>query len=169
MKNILIISATSKTNLSLANKIKLILDKEKKDTHILNLDKIKLPLYTESNYNNVSKTVENQIKNITLNFIESNALVICAPEYNGSIPPIITNVIAWISVSTKYWKDGFNNKNALITTSSGGEGMKFCKSMKIQLEHLGMIVFKEFISTNNNNPFDKKKSSKILKQFIKNI
>ena len=60
----------------------------------------------------INKKEENfdTINKLTNAFIESSGLIICAPEYNGSIPPIITNMIAWISVSTDNWRDGFNKK-----------------------------------------------------------
>ena len=41
-------------------------------------------------------------------------MIICAPEYNGSTPSIVTNTISWISVTTDYWRGAFLNKTGLI-------------------------------------------------------
>ena len=170
MIKILIISATSKTNLKLSEDIKEILSTQNDvKSSILNLDTLDLPLYSESNYNSKKSKVKDVIDNIIDKFINADGIIVCGPEYNGSIPPIISNTIAWISVSTEHWRDGFKDKNAFIATSSGGPGKKFIKSMDIQLDHLGMKVFKEFISVSTSYPINFEKSTKVLKQFIKNI
>ena len=91
------------------------------------------------------------------------------PEYNGSIPPIVNNAIAWISGSTNYWRDAFNNKITLIATSSGGPGTKFITAMKSQFEYLGCIVMPRALSSNESNPLNIESTEKILKQFIKII
>ena len=167
-KKILIISATSNNNLDLSRKIKSLISEDfDYDIEIINLEDYSLPLFTEKVFeiekNNYSETIEK----LTSTMAKSSGIIFCAPEYNGSIPPIVTNFIAWVSVSTKYWKDAFNNKVALISTFSGGNGGKFISSMKLQLEHLGAIVISENIIANNNTPLKVDSTKKILKQFIK--
>ena len=125
MIKILIISATSKTNLKLSEDIKEILSTQNDvKSSILNLDTLDLPLYSESNYNSNKSKVKDVIDNIIDKFINADGIIVCGPEYNGSIPPIISDTIAWISVSTEHWRDGFKDKNAFIATSSGGPGKK---------------------------------------------
>ena len=46
--------------------------------------------------------------------------VICAPEYNGSIPPILSNFIAWLSISGDDFRNLFNGQPIAIATFSGG-------------------------------------------------
>ncbi len=108
-----------------------------------------------------------EIKEITDQFVESSGLIFCVPEYNGSIPPIVTNLIAWISVSTEYWKDGFKDKTCFIASSSEGDAAKFHIAMKNQLEHLGSVVIPESISVYSSNPYNSKSTRKILKYFVK--
>ena len=165
MKKILIISATSKTNFILAKQIKNIIDQNNILSTLIVLEDLNLPLYSEKNHKCDSLANE-AINRITDKLINADALILCAPEYNGSIPPIVTNMIAWISVTTDYWKDGFNNKFGFIGTSSGGEGKKFFKSIRLQLEHLGMTVFNKTIVVNTNKPFNEDNAINILKQFI---
>ena len=50
------------------------------------------------------------VKIVTNKIIGCDGLILCGPEYNGSITPIINNSIAWISMSTDYWRDAFLNK-----------------------------------------------------------
>ena len=70
-------------------------------------------------------------------------------------------------MSTKYWRDGFNNKIGMICSHSGGQGTKFITSMKLQLEHLGMTIIARNIVLDSSKKFDIDSSKKILKQFIK--
>ena len=107
------------------------------------------------------------IDNIVSTLVGSDGIVICAPEYNGNIPPIVNNMIAWISVSTSNWRDGFINKISLVASNSGGAANKYNISMKNQLEHLGSVVYPRFICVNDNNPLNIKSVKKILKDFIK--
>ena len=72
--------------------------------------------------NDGSTNIKTAIKNTVGTISSTSSFVFCGPEYNGSIPPIISNTIAWISVSTEHWRDGFKDKNAFIATSSGGPG-----------------------------------------------
>tara|TARA_Y100000748_G_scaffold274424_1_gene249520 strand:- start:354 stop:674 length:321 start_codon:yes stop_codon:yes gene_type:complete len=103
---------------------------------------------------------------LTNKFVESDGIIICAPEYNGSTPPIVNNAIAWISTTTDYWRDAFNKKIALIGTNSGGPGTKYITIMKLQMEHLGCVVMPRAISENKSNPLNVESVNKILKQFI---
>ena len=166
MKKVLIISATLDSNYTLAKDLEKILIQLNIDVSTISLENFPLPLYTAKNSKLEKENYLQTITNLTQCFIDNKGIIICAPEYNGSIPPIIANAIAWISTSTEYWRDSFLNKIGLIATSSGGPGNKFLTSMKMQLEHLGTIVMPRFISVNNSTPLKKDSAEKILKQFI---
>lgn len=166
MKNILIISATLNSNLDLANKLNSLLNDENVKSKVIDLECFGLPIYHASNSDQNTEKYSKQIKELTDCLVQADGLIICAPEYNGSIPPIVNNAIAWVSVSTDYWRDGFNNKIGLVATSSGGAAIKYNTAMKNQLEHLGMIVLPRYISVTSNNPLNETSTKKILKQFI---
>ena len=145
MGKILIVSATRKTNYTLAKKLEeilLILDTE---ATVISLEDYELPLYTDDIYENKKDEYFDVVESLTKQFSDHKCLIICGPEYNGSTPPIITNAIAWISVSTDYWKDAFRDKVFLIASSSGGPGTKFIATMRLQLEHLGSMIISESI------------------------
>ena len=167
MKNILIISSTLKSNFKLAQDLKEILKINKNITcKIISLEDNMLPLYTDENFKKHKNTYEKVINMLTMSFINSDGIIFCAPEYNGSTPPILTNAIAWISTSTDYWRDAFTNKFAFISTSSGGPGNKLLLVLRVQLEHLGMIVHPRTISTSSNKTLDSDSVKNILKHFI---
>ena len=123
-------------------------------------------MYTDEVYNKEKDNYAKIVNDLTQLLINNKGIILCGPEYNGSSRPIITNAISWVSVSTKNWRDAFNNKVSLIGTSSGGPGTKFLISMKMQLEHLGSIVMPRTINVNSSNPLNKESAKKILNQFI---
>ena len=168
MKKILLISATSKTNYDLSKELKklLVTDFSGIDVKIISLEDYELPLYTAKNSTLNDKKSLNNIRTITDYLVESDGVIFAGPEYNGSIPPILVNTITWISTTTEYWRDAFLNKIGLIVTSSGGGGNKFLLTLKIQLEHLGMVVMPRNITINNSSPLKKDSAKKILKQFV---
>ena len=73
--------------------------------------------------------------------------VICAPEYNGSIPPVLTNAIAWLSVQGDDFRSLFNGRPIAMASFSGGGGMELLVSLRIQLTHLGaQVVGRQLLS-----------------------
>ena len=167
MKKIVIISATSETNFLLAQNILKFLNNHNVHIEILNIENYKLPLFNPSTIENDKKKCANKIKKITDAMLCSNGIIICAPEYNGNVPPVLSNAIAWISVTTSYWKDGFKNKNFFIASSSGGDAEKFQQSMQLQLEHLGANVFEKKIIINSSNKSINIDQKNDLKDFLK--
>ena len=168
-KNILIVSATSNNNLKLSNDIYSLIknsDLKSLDIEILNLEDYSFPIFTESFFDKNKNKYLDDVKIVTNKIIDCDGLILCGPEYNGSITPIINNSIAWISMSTDYWRDAFLNKIGLICTHSGGDGAKFLSSMKLQLEHLGVTVMPRYISVTNSKEFNNESAYKILKHFI---
>ena len=169
MKNILIVSATLKTNFVLANDLDKMIKVNNVNSQLISLEEYMFPIFTEEIFKSKKEKYIEKITELTKLFIDSDGIVICAPEYNGSIPPILINTIAWISMSTKYWRDAFNNKVTLISTSSGGLANKFLLSLRMQLEHLGAIVMPRSISVTESNPLNFVSANKILKQFINKL
>ena len=168
MKSVLIISATKGNNYLLANKLYDLIDcgVNKK---IIILEEYEVPLFVASTYEENKAKYKKIISMITDDLVKVDGVIVCAPEYNGSIPPILTNIIAWISVSTEYWRDAFLNKVALIATYSGGPANKFNIAIKNQLEHLGMVVIPRYISVNSKNPLNLESAKKILKQLLNHL
>lgn len=163
MINMLIISATSNKNLLLAENIKSLAENEKINSELINLENYSIPLYTSIEHN---KGIPSEVDLLTQKFIDTNAFIFCAPEYNGSIPPILTNLIAWISVSTDQWREVFNGKLGLLATHSGGQGTNILRAMRIQLEHLGVIILPRTIVINKHSDFNLESSRSKLRQLI---
>ena len=162
MNKILIISATKGNNLSLAKKIG---NYVSIDNEIISLEDFEMPLYVPKT--KIIKT--DAVKSLSELFIKSKGFIFCAPEYNGGSPPILTNAITWLSVSTDNWRSTFVNKIAIIATHSGGAGFKFLTSFRSQLEHLGTIVYPRNIVVNKDKKFSGQSVEDILNEFEKLI
>ena len=158
MTKILIISATSGNNLTLAEKIKDLFDIE---TGIISLEDYQLPLYTPK----VKLNNQNIVNDLCNKVTEASGFVFCGPEYNGGSAPILTNAITWVSVTTHYWRDAFNEKIGLLASHSGGGGDSFLMTFRKQLEFLGVIVYPRSIKVNKNKTFNIESSKKIVERF----
>ena len=164
-KSLLIVSSSGGKNFKLANSLKELVESAYPiTTKIINLELYKLPLYIPGidTDNEVAQELSQEFEN-------SNAFIFCAPEYNGGSPPILTNAITWLSVSTDNWRSTFVNKKAIIATHSGGAGFKFLTSFRSQLEHLGTIVYPRNIVVNKDKKFSGQSVKDILNEFEKLI
>ena len=166
MKNIVILTATKNSNYSLGENLIELINQEENQVVLSSFEDFNLPLFSASDYERLKQKHSSDIREITDLLVKADGVIICAPEYNGSIPPIVTNAIAWISVTTEYWRDAFVDKIGLIASSSGGPAIKYNTAMKNQLEHLGMVVIPRMINVSSSNPLKTESASKILKQFI---
>ena len=98
------------------------------NNELINLEEFDIPLYTPIEQ---KKGTNEFIQKLIPKFIKADGFIVVAPEYNGSIPPILSNLIAWISVSTEQWREVFNGKKALLGTHSGGGGNNILQSMNL--------------------------------------
>ena len=75
----------------------------------------------------------------------ADAFVIVSPEYNGSMPGILKNVIDWTS---RYRPQPFDSRHALLMSASPSlaGGNRGLWSLRIPLEHLGTRVFPDMFS-----------------------
>ena len=159
MFKVLIISATKGSNFVLSKNLGALLNCKNK---IITLEDFVMPLYTPE-LDNYDKSV---LKTLSEEFISSDGLIFCAPEYNGGSPPILTNTITWLSVSTSNWRDAFLNKKTLIASHSGGAGFRFLSTFRVQLEHLGAVVYPRNIIVNSSQKFNKHSAQKVLNGFM---
>ena len=163
MAKLLIISVTSRNNLILAKNIEKICNEINFNTDLINLEEYNIPLYTPIEQ---KKSIPKLINPIMKKFIEANGFIICSPEYNGSMPPVLTNIISWLSIMDENWRLVFNGKVGLLATHSGGGGNNLLQSLKIQLNHLGVIVLPRAIVVNNKINFDVTSSKEKIKKLI---
>ena len=77
--------------------------------------------------------------------LANDAFIIASPEYNGSMPGFLKNVIDWVS---RYRPQPFNERDALLMSASPSMmgGNRALWTLRMPLEHLGARVFPDMFS-----------------------
>ncbi len=163
-KNLLIITASDGENLKLANKFLSVGKQLNIKTDVLDLTDLDLPLFTPKKHAELG--VQTSIESLQNKMTSYSHWVICAPEYNGSIPPVLTNAIAWLSVQEKDFRKLFNGRPIAMASFSGGGCMELLISMRIQLTHLGAEVIGRQLASNSNNPAKDESIQDILQRLL---
>ena len=147
--DLLVLAASNGENLKLAQRFVAAAEQRQQRADLLDLTRLDLPLFTPR--------AERQDRNPTLIKLEQQLQqaprwVICAPEYNGSIPPVLSNAIAWLSVQGDDFRALFNGRPIAMATVSGSGGMELLVSLRIQLTHLGAQVVGRQLLANKSKP-----------------
>ena len=162
--DIIIISASNGKNLELSKKFLMKSNDLKLRSEILDLTELGIPLFNPRIHTN--KNIPDELQSLKSKLFRSEKWIICAPEYNGSIPPILSNFIAWLSISGDDFRKLFNGQPIAIATFSGGPGIELVTSLRIQLAHLGSQVLGRHLSSNFNKPADDKTIEDIINRLI---
>jgi NAD(P)H-dependent FMN reductase len=147
--DVLVISASNGENLKLAQRFVETAGTLGQSANLLDLTTIDLPLFTPRAQ---TQGTPEAIAPLEAQLMACPRWVICAPEYNGSIPPCLTNAIAWLSVQSNDFRALFNGRPIVIATFSGGGGMELLLSLRIQLTHLGAEVVGRQLISNFSKP-----------------
>lgn len=161
---LLICSASSGENKRLASRLLQWARDMDIDAQTVDLTEVDLPLYTPVRDDLGAPP---SVASLSATFAAAKGFFVCAPEYNGSIPPSLTNAIAWMSTQTDDFRALFNGKPLAMGTHSGGGGQKVLVAMRIQFSHLGCNVMGRELLTNKNKPLREESALSILRQLQK--
>lgn len=137
MKKVVIIAASNGHNLKLAKNFQDKYGELEAEAEIVDLAALDLPLYSPIAE---EKGIPENLDGLLTKLEAADALAVIAPEYNGGVPPTLTNFIAWTSRSSKDWRKYFNGKSTAIASFSGSGGVNVLNSMRVQLSYLGANV-----------------------------
>ena len=165
MSKIGILVASSNNNLKLGLKLKELALTLNYDTELINLVDLKLPLYStlEEQENGIPESVLDLASKI----LALKAFIVIAPEYNGVMPPVLNNAMAWTSRATKDWRDAFNEKIVALATHSGGGGAKGLQAMRIQFQHLGANILARELLTTYEKPLNEETAIAMINTLAK--
>lgn len=161
MKTITIIAGSNGKNLVLAKAFEEHLKSLGHKVHVVDVVAHDLPLYSPGQNGKVTGA---QVLEPFKEALAADAFVFTGPEYNGGIPPVLTNFIAWASTSAKDWRVHFNSKPAAIATHSGGDGAQFLIMLRLQLSYIGMNVLGRQINVNDRKPVDPATIAEVCRQ-----
>ena len=152
LPDLLVIAASNGENLKLAQRFASQASALGQKTEVLDLTTVDLPLFTPRMQQQGSPEA---VAALEQQLMTAPRWVICAPEYNGSIPPSLSNAIAWLSVQGNDFRALFNGRPIAMATFSGGGGMELLVSLRIQLTHLGaQVVGRQLLSNHAKPPQD---------------
>ena len=146
---LLILTASHNHNLQLAERILAASQAAGLPASVLDLTAFTLSLYTSRGE---AEGPGAGFQKLHQAMAEAGGLWICAPEYNGGIPPSLTNAIAWLSRVAKDFRSLFNGKPVALATHSGGGGQKVLSAMRIQFSHLGCTVLGRELLSHSQKP-----------------
>jgi NAD(P)H-dependent FMN reductase len=150
--DLLVIAASNGENLKLADRFAAQAKALGQTAEVLDLTTVDLPLFSPRAQERGTPAA---VAPLQTQLINAPRWVICAPEYNGSIPPSLTNAIAWLSVQGDDFRSLFNGRPVAMATFSGGGGMELLLSLRIQLTHLGaQVVGRQLLSNHAKPPQD---------------
>ena len=165
MSKIGILVASAGNNRKLGSRLQELATSLNVETQIINLVDLNLPLY--STVEEERSGIPDTAKDLAEQILALNAFIIVAPEYNGVMPPVLNNAMAWTSRSTDSWRDAFNDKIVGLATHSGGGGAKGLQAMRIMYQHLGANILARELLTTYEKPLNGDSANNMIEQLIK--
>ena len=165
MSKIGILVASSNNNQKLGLRLEELAREQNCEVELINLVDLRLPLYStiEEEENGIPEAV----LDLATKILDLKAFIIVAPEYNGVMPPVLNNAMAWTSRSTDSWRDAFNEKIVGLATHSGGGGAKGLQAMRIMYQHLGANILARELLTTYEKPLSDDSAKKMIEQLVK--
>jgi NAD(P)H-dependent FMN reductase len=165
MSKIGILVASSNNNQKLGLKLQELALEQNCETELINLVDLRLPLYStiEEEENGIPEAV----LDLATKILDLQSFIIVAPEYNGVMPPVLNNAMAWTSRATKDWRDAFNDKIVGLATHSGGGGAKGLQAMRIQFQHLGANILARELLTTYEKQLNEEAAVGMINQLVK--
>jgi NAD(P)H-dependent FMN reductase len=149
MSKLLIITASNGENLKLAKRFSDAATAMGHQATVLDLTELELPLFTPRIKANGLPAGLMDLQQVLQ---DSPRWVICTPEYNGSIPPVFTSAIAWLSILGDDFRTLFNGRPIAMASHSGSGGYEVLTALRIQLAHLGAHVVGRQLVANQSKP-----------------
>jgi NAD(P)H-dependent FMN reductase len=160
-----ILVASSGNNQKLGLKLEELAIEQGCQVELINLVDLDLPLYStkEEERNGVPEVA----KELAEKILDLKAFIVVAPEYNGVMPPVLNNAMAWTSRATDSWRDAFNEKIVAVATHSGGGGAKGLQAMRMMFQHLGANIIARELLTTYEKPLNEDTANNMIIQLAK--
>ncbi|WP_419763624.1 MAG: NADPH-dependent FMN reductase [Arcobacter sp.] len=161
---ILIFVSSLNENMKLAKVLQEQLNEENINSEIINLVDLKLPMY--DSFKEENDGIPQKALDLTEKMKKANGYIFVSPEYNFSLPPVLVNMLAWISRIGNDFRALFSMKKIQLATHSGSNGQDGLNTMRTQFTRLGAIVMPREILTTYEKQLNKDSSKRILQQYV---
>jgi NAD(P)H-dependent FMN reductase len=96
-------------------------------------------------FNDDVETIPEGAQALRRRLLESDAFIIAAPEYNGSMPGMLKNIIDWTS---RFRPQPFDGRHGLLMSASPSlaGGNRGLWALRVPFEHLGSRIFPDMFS-----------------------
>ena len=162
--DLLVITASNGENLRLAERFAAAAKRQGWRADVLDLTAVPLPLFTPREQ--AALGLPDALPDLNERMAAAPRWVICAPEYNGSIPPVLTNAIAWLSVAAPDFRSLFNGRPVVIATHSGGGGSMVLTALRLQLAHLGAHVVGRQLVSSGQRPAQEESLDDLVQRLV---
>jgi NAD(P)H-dependent FMN reductase len=159
-----ILVASLNENMNLARKIRQTLEAMHLKSEIINVVDLNVTMYDTDK--EAAHGIPSAVLTLSETMKKATGYIIVAPEYNYSIPPVLTNIIAWLSRSGESFRELFALKYVQLATHSGSGGNDVCNAMRTQFSKLGAIVAPREIIATYDTPIEEESLRRILSQFV---
>ena len=159
-----ILVASLNENMNLAHKIRQMLEAMHLKSEIINVVDLNVTMYDTDK--EAAQGIPSAVLTLSETMKKATGYIIVAPEYNYSIPPVLTNIIAWLSRSGESFRELFALKYVQLATHSGSGGNDVCNAMRTQFSKLGAIVAPREIITTYDKGIEEGSLGRILSQFV---
>ena len=164
MKNIGIIVASVNKNMELALKIQEVITELESKSEIINLVALDLPMYTSILED--EKGIPKEVTELAAQLLAFDALIIVSSEYNGSMPPVLNNAIAWVSRVGDDFRAIFDQKFVALASHSGGGGMRGNDAVRAMFSYIGANVLSREIINNYSKEYKKETVESIVHELM---
>lgn len=161
---LLILAASNGENLKLAERFSAAARGLGADSTVLDLTSLGLPLYTPQLH---AQGCPPALTALAQQLDEASCWLICTPEYNASIPPVLTSAVAWLSVHSNDFRALFDSRPVAIATVSGSGGIAVLAALRQQLVYLGANVLGRQLLSNEFRPIRDESVVDILSRLLK--
>lgn len=159
-----ILVASLNENMNLARKIRQTLEAMHLKSEIINVVDLNVTMYDTDK--EAAQGIPSAVLTLSETMKKATGYIIVAPEYNYSIPPVLTNIIAWLSRSGESFRELFALKYVQLATHSGSGGNDVCNAMRTQFSKLGAIVAPREIIATYDTQIEEESLGRILSQFV---
>ena len=164
MKNIGILVASVQKNMQLAHNIQEVVTDLGHKSDIINLVALDLPMYTS--IIEEEQGIPRKVNDLAKHLQTFDALIVVSPEYNGSMPPVLNNAIAWVSRVGDDFRAIFNQKFVALATYSGGGGIRGNDAVRAMFSYIGANVLSREIINNYAKEYKKETVINIVKELV---
>ena len=164
MNNIGILVASVNKNMELALNIQEVITGLEAKSELVNLVALDLPMYTSIVED--EKGIPKEVTELAIKLLTYDALIIVSPEYNGSMPPVLNNAIAWVSRVGDDFRAIFNQKFVALASHSGGGGMRGNDAVRAMFSYVGANVLSREIINNYSKPFKRETVVSVVEELV---